>query len=118
MFLDDIGRNLKPARALGMTTIKVDDPVQALGEMFVVLLRSGAEREAARAIVLRLRGTFAGVDTSDKTLLSALDLVVAHLRVHAAARDVIDCIDALKRDVVAERIAARLAAPREGDATV
>jgi putative hydrolase of the HAD superfamily len=29
-FLDDIGRNLKSARALGMTTIKVDDPDRAL----------------------------------------------------------------------------------------
>jgi len=33
VFLDDIGRNLKPARALGMTTIKVDDPAQALREL-------------------------------------------------------------------------------------
>jgi putative hydrolase of the HAD superfamily len=33
VFLDDIGRNLKPARALGMTTIKVDDPQQALREL-------------------------------------------------------------------------------------
>ena len=32
-FLDDIGRNLKPARALGMATIKVDDPDQALREL-------------------------------------------------------------------------------------
>lgn len=32
-FLDDIGRNLKAARALGMTTIKVDDPEQALREL-------------------------------------------------------------------------------------
>ena len=32
-FLDDIGANLKPARALGMTTIKVDDPRQALEEL-------------------------------------------------------------------------------------
>ena len=31
--LDDIGRNLKPARALGMATIKVDDPDQALREL-------------------------------------------------------------------------------------
>ncbi len=30
IFLDDIGRNLKPARALGMTTLKVDDPGEAL----------------------------------------------------------------------------------------
>jgi putative hydrolase of the HAD superfamily len=36
-FLDDIGRNLKPARALGMTTIKVDDPDQALRELGALL---------------------------------------------------------------------------------
>jgi len=30
VFLDDIGRNLKTARGLGMTTIKVDDPDEAL----------------------------------------------------------------------------------------
>ena len=33
VFLDDIGRNLKAARALGMTTIKVDDPDTALREL-------------------------------------------------------------------------------------
>jgi len=36
-FLDDIGRNLKTARALGMTTIKVDDPVAALRELGAIL---------------------------------------------------------------------------------
>ena len=36
-FLDDIGRNLKPARALGMTTIKVDGPDQALRELGALL---------------------------------------------------------------------------------
>jgi epoxide hydrolase-like predicted phosphatase len=33
VFLDDIGRNLKTARQLGMATIKVDDPDQALAEL-------------------------------------------------------------------------------------
>ena len=33
IFLDDIGSNLKAARALGMTTIKVDEPGQALAEL-------------------------------------------------------------------------------------
>lgn len=33
VFLDDIGRNLKAARELGMTTIKVDDPTAALAEL-------------------------------------------------------------------------------------
>jgi putative hydrolase of the HAD superfamily len=33
VFLDDIGANLKTARALGMHTIKVDTPEQALAEL-------------------------------------------------------------------------------------
>ena len=37
MFLDDIGRNLKPARALGMTTIKVEGEAQALADLERVL---------------------------------------------------------------------------------
>ena len=37
IFLDDIGSNLKAARALGMTTIKVTAPEQALGELEAVL---------------------------------------------------------------------------------
>lgn len=37
VFLDDVGRNLKSARALGMTTIKVDDPDEALAELQALL---------------------------------------------------------------------------------
>jgi putative hydrolase of the HAD superfamily len=37
VFLDDLGVNLKPARALGMRTIKVTDPDQALAELARVL---------------------------------------------------------------------------------
>ncbi len=37
VFLDDIGRNLKAARELGMTTIKVSDPGSALAELARVL---------------------------------------------------------------------------------
>jgi putative hydrolase of the HAD superfamily len=37
VFLDDIGRNLKAARQLGMATIKVADPAQALDELEKVL---------------------------------------------------------------------------------
>jgi len=33
VFLDDLGINLKPARALGMTTIKVTNPAEALAEL-------------------------------------------------------------------------------------
>jgi putative hydrolase of the HAD superfamily len=37
VFLDDLGVNLKPARALGMTTIKVVDPDAALAELEAVV---------------------------------------------------------------------------------
>lgn len=37
VFLDDLGINLKPARAMGMTTIKVGDPAQAITELEAVL---------------------------------------------------------------------------------
>ncbi len=33
VFLDDMGRNLKPARAMGIATIKVNEPVAALEEL-------------------------------------------------------------------------------------
>lgn len=37
VFLDDLGINLKPARAMGMATIKVGDPAQAIAELEAVL---------------------------------------------------------------------------------
>jgi putative hydrolase of the HAD superfamily len=37
IFLDDLGMNLKPAREMGMRTIKVVDPVDALAELESVL---------------------------------------------------------------------------------
>jgi putative hydrolase of the HAD superfamily len=37
VFLDDLGVNLKPARAMGMTTIKVGDPAAAIAELEAIL---------------------------------------------------------------------------------
>ena len=37
VFLDDLGINLKPARAMGMKTIKVESPEQAIAELEGVL---------------------------------------------------------------------------------
>lgn len=37
VFLDDLGINLKPARAMGMTTIKVLDPDEAIAELEAVV---------------------------------------------------------------------------------
>ena len=42
VYLDDLGVNLKPAREMGMTTIKVVSAAQAIGEL-----------EAATGLVLR-----------------------------------------------------------------
>jgi hypothetical protein len=73
---------------------------------YVDAIVQAAERDASIARVLR---EIVSLETVVRS--SALDLVAAHLRVHSAAGDVIDCIDALKRDAVARRIAERLAAP-------
>ena len=37
VFLDDLGVNLKPAKAMGMQTIKVVDPADALAELEMIL---------------------------------------------------------------------------------
>ncbi|HEX2686357.1 MAG TPA: HAD-IA family hydrolase [Kofleriaceae bacterium] len=37
VFLDDLGINLKPARAMGMATIKVADPIEAIADLEAVL---------------------------------------------------------------------------------
>ena len=65
-----------------------------------------AERDASIARVLR---EIVSLETAVRA--SALDLVGAHLRVHSAAGDVLDCVDALKRDDVARRLAERLGPP-------
>ena len=64
-FLDDIGANLKPARALGLTTIKVTDPHEALKELSRLLNldlltqageRADGHREHGRARVAESLG--------------------------------------------------------------
>jgi hypothetical protein len=65
-----------------------------------------AERDASIAAVLR---EICGLDPAVR--LGALELVGAHLRTHAAARDVLECVQALRRDDVARRIAERLGPP-------
>ena len=37
VFLDDLGINLKPARAMGIATIKVEDPAKALEELSAIV---------------------------------------------------------------------------------
>lgn len=77
----DDGAKIDAARALLATLsgrAQCVAPVQALGELFVVLIRAGASREEARTIVLRFQQSFALADSAESALLSALDLAAAH----------------------------------------
>jgi hypothetical protein len=65
-----------------------------------------AARDASIAGVLREICALDGAVRS-----GALDLVRAHLRTHAAAADVLECVQALSRDDVARRIVERLGPP-------
>ncbi|OLA99713.1 MAG: hypothetical protein AUH77_13540 [Candidatus Rokubacteria bacterium 13_1_40CM_4_69_39] len=79
-------------------------PRSELGQNeFVDAVLQVAGRDASIARVLR---EICGLDGAVRA--SALDLVGAHLRIHSAAGDVLDCVAALKRDDVARRIAERL----------
>jgi len=62
-----------------------------------------ATRDASIARVLR---EICALDTTARA--SALDLVGAHLRAHAAGADVLECVAALRRDDVVNQIAERL----------
>jgi DNA-binding FrmR family transcriptional regulator len=72
---------------------------------YVDAMAEAAERDASISRVLREILSLDGAVRS-----SMLDLVAAHLRVHTAAGDVLDCIDMLKRDAIAQRLGERLAA--------
>jgi hypothetical protein len=78
---------------------------QALNpDEYVDAIAQAAERDASIGRVLREILSLDGAVRS-----SMLDLVAAHLRVHSAAGDVLDCIDMLKRAAVAQRLSERLA---------
>src|SRR3546814_7311526 len=53
-------------------------PAQTLGELFVVLRRSGASAEEARDILLEFADAFGSSASEARTALSAADLVVDH----------------------------------------
>ncbi|MGJ3646945.1 PIN domain-containing protein [Sphingomonas sp. GlSt437] len=53
-------------------------PVQALGELFIVLRRSGATASDARQILLEFADAFGAPASEARTALAAADLVVDH----------------------------------------
>lgn len=64
-------------------------------------------RVAARdATIARVLQDICGLDGAVRA--AALDIVGAHLRTRGAAADVLECVESLRRDDVARRIAERL----------
>ncbi len=75
-------------------------------EEYIETMLQVAARDASIAGVLREICALDGAVRS-----GALDLVRAHLRTHAAAADVLECVQALSHDDVARRIVERLGPP-------
>jgi len=76
------------------------------GEAYIEAIIQVAERDTSIARVLR---EICALDGAVRA--GALELVGAHLRTHAAAPDVLECVRALREDTVARRIAERLGPP-------
>lgn len=77
-----------------------------IGDGYVDAIVQAAARDASIARVLR---EICALDRDVRA--GALELVGAHLRTHAAAADVLECVRALREDAVARRIAERLGPP-------
>ena len=77
--------------------------MEAPGDELIRTIVAVAERDAGIARVLR---EICALDGAVRD--SALDLVGAHLRNQAAAPDVLECVQALRRDDVARALGERL----------
>ena len=75
-------------------------------EEYIETMLQVAARDASIAGVLREICALDGAVRS-----GALELVCVHLRTHAAAADVLECVQALSHDDVARRIVERLGPP-------
>ena len=76
------------------------------GDAYVEAIVQAAERDASIARVLR---EICALDGAVRA--GALELVGAHLRTHAAAAEILQCVQALREDAAARRIAERLGPP-------
>jgi hypothetical protein len=79
-------------------------PLSPIHESYVATIVAVAERDDSIARVLR---EICALDAAVRD--GALDLVGGYLR--SAGRDVVDCLEALRRDEIARRIAERLGPP-------
>lgn len=74
---DKVARSRDLISRLG-TSQTLIAPAQALGELFVMLRRSGCEPVEARAIVTEFAAGFGSSASADRTIVAATDLVVDH----------------------------------------
>lgn len=77
-----------------------------IADAYVEAIVQAAERDTSIARVLR---EICALDGAVRA--GALELVGAHLRTHAAAAEILQCVQALREDAVARRIAERLGPP-------
>lgn len=86
-YLAGVARSSADDAKIGRIRALIDDlsksatlvvPVQALGELFVVLRRGGASPGEARGILLEFASGFGIVASEVRTALAAADLVVDH----------------------------------------
>ena len=82
VFLDDIGANLKAARALGMATIKVDDPQIALRALSDLLGGSATNRGEFVLRYASAHGASTAIATLHNRVLAACRTVA---KIHALA---------------------------------
>jgi len=73
------------------------------GDEYVDVILEVARSDRSIATVLR---EICGLEAAVRR--GALDVVGAHLRAHDARPDVLECLDALRRDDVARRLVERL----------
>lgn len=71
----DVARDM----AVRLSVREVFVPLQVMAELFRVLTRkAGWRADAARSMVLNLRNVYTTLQTTEDTLLKAMDLTVAH----------------------------------------
>ena len=77
---EDDGAKIDRVRALidNLSAATLVAPVQALGELFVVLLEAGASAPEAREVLLKFAEAFGAPASETRTALAAADLAVDH----------------------------------------
>ncbi len=77
---DDAQKVVEARRLIGLLsgTTRLVVPVQALAELFVVLVKAGDARSSARETVLTMSRGLAVVPSRPETLAAALDLATDH----------------------------------------